>query len=106
MRVFVLDKNGKPLDPCNPVRARKLLKAGRAAVIRRYPFTIILKDRTVEASVVYEHRVKIDPGSKVTGLANAIAHVQANEARHPNRGLANALAHLKANQAKKAAKHH
>ena len=45
-------------------------------------------------------------GAKVTGLANAIAHVQANEARHPNRGLANALAHLKANQAKKAAKHH
>jgi len=35
-----------------------------------------------------------------TGLANAISHVQANEAAHPNRGLANALTHLQANQAK------
>src|SRR2546426_480491 len=35
-----------------------------------------------------------------TGLANAIAHVQANEAAHPNAGLANALTHLQANQAK------
>jgi len=41
-----------------------------------------------------------------TGLANAIAHVQANEAAHPNRGLANALSHLQANQAKNAAKRH
>ena len=35
-----------------------------------------------------------------TGLANAISHVQANEAAHPNKGLANALTHLQANQAK------
>lgn len=41
--VFVLDSNRKPLDPCHPARARKLLKAGKAAVFRRYPFTIILK---------------------------------------------------------------
>ncbi len=39
-------------------------------------------------------------GTVTTGLANAIAHVQANEAAHPNAGLANALAHLQANQAK------
>jgi len=69
MRVFVLDKNGKPLDSCNPARARKLLDARRAAVFQRFPFTIILKDRAIEDSVVHEHRVKIDPGSKLTGLA-------------------------------------
>lgn len=67
--VFVLDKNKKPLDPCSEARARKLLTKGRAAVIRRFPFTIILNDRTLEESVVKEHRVKIDPGSKVTGIA-------------------------------------
>jgi hypothetical protein len=39
-------------------------------------------------------------GTVTTGLANAIAHVQANEAAHPNSGLANALTHLQANQAK------
>ena len=67
--VFVLDKNRKPLDPCRESRARKLLDKGRAAVFRMYPFTIILKDRTLEESVVHEHRVKIDPGSKTTGVA-------------------------------------
>ncbi|MBV8610934.1 MAG: HNH endonuclease [Singulisphaera sp.] len=69
MQVFVLDTGRKPLDPCSPARARILLAKGRAAVFRRYPFTIILHDRKVEDSVVHEHRVKIDPGSKTTGIA-------------------------------------
>lgn len=69
MRVFVLDKNRQPLDPCHPARARKLLKAGRAAVFRRYPYTIILKDRDIANSVVHPHRVKLDPGSRTTGVA-------------------------------------
>lgn len=69
MYVFVLDKNYYPLNPCHPARARELLKHGRAAVFRRYPFTIVLQDRTVENSVTHAHRVKIDPGSKITGIA-------------------------------------
>lgn len=69
MRVFVLDKNLKPLDPCHPARARELLEKRRARVFRRYPFTIVLPDRTVEESVTHDHRIKIDPGSKVTGIA-------------------------------------
>ncbi len=67
--VFVLAPDRQPLDPCHPARARQLLDAGRAAVFRRFPFTIILHDRTRAASVVHEHRLKIDPGSKTTGLA-------------------------------------
>jgi len=67
--VFVIDQNKKPLDPCHPARARKLLRSGQAAVFRRYPFTLILKERTQEESTVHEHRVKIDPGSKTTGVA-------------------------------------
>lgn len=69
MRVFVLDKNRRPLDPCHPARARKLLRAGRAAVFRRYPFTIILSERTLEESKTHPHRLKIDPGSKTSGIA-------------------------------------
>ena len=65
----MLDNNRKPLDPCSPARARYLLKRDRAAVFRRYPFTIILNDRMVEDSIVHGHRIKIDPGSKVTGIA-------------------------------------
>jgi 5-methylcytosine-specific restriction endonuclease McrA len=69
MRVFVLDKNLKPLDPCHQARARELLDKGRAKVFRRYPFTIVLQDRVFEASVTHSHRIKSDPGSKVTGIA-------------------------------------
>ena len=67
--VFVLSSDGQPLDPCRAARARKLLKAGRAAVWRTYPFTIRLKNRTGAESVVHDHRLKIDPGSKASGLA-------------------------------------
>ena len=67
--VFVLSSDRKPLDPCHPARARRLLKRGRAAVLRRYPFTIILKDRTAAESATHRYRLKIDPGSRTTGLA-------------------------------------
>jgi len=46
--VFVLDAERRPLAPVHPGRARLLLKAGQAAVFKRYPFTIILK-RSVAA---------------------------------------------------------
>jgi 5-methylcytosine-specific restriction endonuclease McrA len=65
-RVFVIDKNKQPLMPCTPARARQLLAAGKAAVFRRYPFTIILKDR--EGGDVQPTTFKIDPGSKQTGF--------------------------------------
>jgi len=67
MKVFVIDANLKPLTPCSPGMARSLLKAGKAAVFRRYPFTLILKkavDSNPDAC-----QIKIDPGSKTTGIA-------------------------------------
>jgi hypothetical protein len=42
--------------------------------------------------------------TRLTGLPNAIAHVQNNLSLHPNKGLQNALDHLQANDAKHAAK--
>jgi len=65
--VFVLSNTKKPLMPCRPVRARKLLTAGRAAVYRLHPFTIILNDRADGEMQPVE--VKVDPGSKTTGIA-------------------------------------
>lgn len=68
--VFVIDQEKQPLDPIPPGRARFLLRAGHAAVWRRYPFTLILKDRTTEEQAPPQPlRLKIDPGSKTTGLA-------------------------------------
>lgn len=69
MNVFVLDKDHKPLMPCGPARARKLLKAGRARVHKLQPFTIRIVDRSLADSVVQKVVVKVDPGSKETGIA-------------------------------------
>lgn len=69
MAVYVLDKKKKPLDPCSEKRARKLLESGRARVHLLRPFTIRLVDRLVEDSVVHPLTVRIDPGSKTTGIA-------------------------------------
>src|SRR5687767_13388040 len=66
-RVLVVDKNKQPLMPCHPARAKMLLKRGKAAVFRQYPFTIILKER--EGGTTQPIEVKIDPGSKTTGIA-------------------------------------
>ena len=65
--VFVLDANRKPLTPCKPSLARKLLKVGKAKVFRLYPFTLLLKKEVTEDPQPVT--LKIDPGSKVTGLA-------------------------------------
>ncbi len=67
-QVFVLDTTKRPLNPVHPGRARLLLKQGKAAVYLRYPFTIILK-RTAEQPDLQPLHVKLDPGSRVTGIA-------------------------------------
>jgi len=66
--VFVVDTNKQPLNAVHPGEARLLLTRGKAAVLRRYPFTIILKV-AIDDPVVAELRIKIDPGSKTTGIA-------------------------------------
>jgi len=68
MKVPVLDTTKKPLAPTTPRRARLLLKSGKAAVFRHYPFTIILK-REIENPMIPDLKIKIDPGSKTTGVA-------------------------------------
>lgn len=66
--VFVVDTNKQPLNPIAPKKARRLLDKGKAAVLRMYPFTIILKT-AVENAVLTPCQIKIDPGSKFTGFA-------------------------------------
>ena len=66
--VFVLDKSKKPLDMISHAKARILLKNRLAVVHKIYPFTIRLKDN----SAILKDRsytVKLDPGSKHTGVA-------------------------------------
>ncbi len=67
-QVFVVDTKKHPLQPVHPGRARLLLSSGKAAVLKRYPFTLILKT-PIEEPHVHPLRLKLDPGSKTTGLA-------------------------------------
>ena len=67
-KVFVVDKERRPLAPCTPRRARLLLSEFKASVLRRYPFTIILKESYPTTSPC-PLRLKIYPASKTTGLA-------------------------------------
>ena len=69
MAVFVLDRHHQPLMPCGEKRARLLLARRRARVHRLHPFTIRLVDRTVAESALQPLRLKLDPGSRVTGMA-------------------------------------
>jgi hypothetical protein len=78
--VFVVDTEHRSPDPghpgasgcirVHPGAARRLLARGRAAVAVWwcYPFMLILK-RVVPDAQTQPLRLKIDPGSRITGLA-------------------------------------
>ena len=67
-KVFLIDADKKPLDPIHSAQARQLLRNGKAAIFRRFPFTLILKESRPDAPV-QPLRLKIDPGAKTTGFA-------------------------------------
>lgn len=66
--VFVIDASKKPLDMCHPAKARRLLRDGKAKIYRKEPFTIILT-KVVDKPTENKYRLKIDYGSRHTGLA-------------------------------------
>ena len=83
MCVFVLDQRKRPLMPCSERRARLLLSRKRAVVHRLWPFTIRLKDRSREASQLQPVALKLDPGSKTTGIALVrVEETQEGEVHH------------------------
>ena len=83
MSVFVLDRHHQPLMPCSEKRARQLLSRKRAVVHRYTPLVIRLKDRHLKASAVQPVALKLDPGSKVTGIAMArVEETPAGEVHH------------------------
>src|SRR5215469_6399350 len=67
-RILVVDQERRPLMPTTPARARILLKGGKAAILRRFPLVLLLKEARPEAVVEPLH-VKLDPGSKTSGIA-------------------------------------
>ena len=67
MLVYVLNKEGSPLMPCSSAKARKLLKDGKAKIIKRDIFTIQL----LYGSSGYKQEITlgVDTGSKTIGLS-------------------------------------
>src|SRR5262249_56465924 len=66
--VSVLDDQLRPLMPCRPARARLLLQLGKAAMLKRHTFTIVLQEAKPNA-VVERVRVKLEPGSRAADIA-------------------------------------
>ena len=66
--VFLIDTNKQRLNPVTPKQARRLLEKGKAAVYRMYPFTLILKT-AIDSPTIKTLTLKLDPGSKFTGIA-------------------------------------
>ena len=69
MKVYVRNHDSTPLMPCLPAKARKLLRAGKAKVVERCPFTIQLQWQC--EGQVQEVTAGIDKGSHVTGIVCA-----------------------------------
>ncbi len=67
MLVYVVNPKGKPLMPCSPCRAKKLLENNKAKVICRCPFII----RLLYGSAGYRQPITmgVDSGSKEIGFA-------------------------------------
>src|ERR1700686_5601908 len=67
MFVYVLNCHGEPLMPCQPRKARLLLKAGKAKVVKRVPFVLQL----LSGSSGYKQEVSlgIDAGTQHIGVS-------------------------------------
>jgi N6-L-threonylcarbamoyladenine synthase len=67
MLVYILNNQGKPIMPCKPSKARKLLKQNKAKVVNKDPFAIQL----LYGSSGYKQPITlgIDAGSKFIGIS-------------------------------------
>ena len=66
--VLVIDKHKKPCNTISEAYARVLLFKKQAVIHKRFPFTIRLKN-DIAVSKDRAYTVKLDPGSKTTGVA-------------------------------------
>jgi hypothetical protein len=65
--VYVLNKNGRPLMPCSSRKARMLLSAGQATVIKRTPFVVRLSHGS--SGYVQPVSLGVDSGFTHVGLS-------------------------------------
>ena len=80
MSILVIGLNGRPLMPTTTRKARILLKANKASVICRNPFTIHLWYKTECAT--QEGSIGVDTGSQNIGIAVTAGSRQVLKAEH------------------------
>ncbi len=78
MFVYMLNCHGYPLMPCQPRKARVLLKEGKAKVVKMVPFTLKL----LYGSSGYKQEVSlgVDTGTKHIGVSATTENVVLFEA--------------------------
>jgi hypothetical protein len=67
MFAYIVHRHGQPLMPCSPRKARLLLKAGKAKVIKMVPFTLQL--RYGSSGYKQEVSLGIDAGTRHLGVS-------------------------------------
>ncbi|HEU5226194.1 MAG TPA: RNA-guided endonuclease IscB [Ktedonobacteraceae bacterium] len=67
MFVYILNCHGQPLMPCQPRKARLLLKTGKAKVIRMVPFTLQLQYGS--SGYTQEVSLGVDAGTRHIGVS-------------------------------------
>src|SRR5579864_1683874 len=91
MFVYVLNCHGHPLMPCRPRKARLLLAAGKAKVVKMVPFTIQL--RYGSAGYKQEVSLGVDAGTRHIGVSATTEHAVLFEADvHPRTDIQQLLA--------------
>lgn len=65
--VYVLSKEGSPLMPCSFAKSKRMVKSGKAVVVRRFPFTIQLNFEC--ENKVQEVKLGIDTGYENVGFS-------------------------------------
>ena len=71
MFVYILNGHGQPLMPCQPRKARLLLKEGKARVVKMVPFTLQL----LYGSSGYKQEVSlgVDAGTQHIGISATLS---------------------------------
>ena len=68
--VPVLDRDGRPISPTRPSRARRWTESGRAVKVwKNGQFSVQLADTEADKCITPEMSVNVDPGDRTTGMA-------------------------------------
>ena len=108
--VPVLTRDGRPLGPCHPKRARSLVKQGKASFRHRRGIRCIILHKTNIPKVknASKLQLRIDPGAEKTGIAVTRDHSDDSrsallvlELQHRGRAIKNAMVKRKQHRSKR-----